>query len=421
MAEGQEPDTAELRELAVSAGCRVVGEITQSREEDASYELGEGKVAELETLVRDTGAERVIVDGRLSPFQTFNLGVEMPSGVAVLDRFQVVLEAFRRRAVSRRAQLQVRLGELRYELPRIEAKVLLSDREPQPAFMQLDRFNEETESVIRDEISEIRDELSHHETKESKRQSSRRDDGVFQVGLAGYTGSGRSTVFQWLAEEMYVGQDADRPRDVETTVDVAESVLTTLEPTTRRMTHSSRELVVADTPGFLRDIPFWLRDSFALSYDAAYNADVVLTTIDMTDELSTIQDKLVLVQDILHKDSDAFQIPVFTKSDEVSAEKETEILSATEALAANPVVVSAHTDRGKAELLERIDSALPLMHKERLQLPLTDAAMSVVSWIHNNAEVNDESYSDDSVLVEFKAREKVVSQARSKASELVQN
>ncbi|NIS34658.1 MAG: GTPase HflX, partial [Actinobacteria bacterium] len=101
------------------------------------YNLGAGKVEELVALVGETDAETVILDNRTGPYQTYNLGRELPEGVEVVDRFTLILQIFGQRADTRKAQLQVELAELRYELPRVEAKVSLAKREEHPGFMGL--------------------------------------------------------------------------------------------------------------------------------------------------------------------------------------------------------------------------------------------------------------------------------------------
>ena len=130
-------DLTEIRRLAAAAGYDVVGELTQTRTEDAAFMFGEGKVATLRDRVLAADADCVVVDNDLGPYQTFNVGGVLPEGVAVVDRFTLILEIFGQRANTRKAQLQVELAELRYELPRAEAKASLAKRDERPGFMGL--------------------------------------------------------------------------------------------------------------------------------------------------------------------------------------------------------------------------------------------------------------------------------------------
>ena len=142
-------DLSEIRDLARSAGYEVVGELTQTREEDAAYAFGEGKVEELAALTARTDADAVIVDNRLGPYQTFNIGGKLPDHVEVVDRFTLILDIFGQRARTRKAQLQVELAELRYELPRAEAKTSLAKRDERPGFMGLGEYDESRERDIK--------------------------------------------------------------------------------------------------------------------------------------------------------------------------------------------------------------------------------------------------------------------------------
>jgi len=141
-----------ITDLAIAAGYSVVGTLTQSRDEDAAYHFGEGKVDQLAVKVNQSGAEAVIIDNRLGPYQTYNIGGKLPTGVEVIDRFTLILEIFGQRANTRKAQLQVELAELRYELPRIEAKASLAKRDERPGFMGLGEYDESREQDIKNQI-----------------------------------------------------------------------------------------------------------------------------------------------------------------------------------------------------------------------------------------------------------------------------
>ena len=199
-----EADTAEIRDLARAAGYEVEGELTQTRTEDPAYHVGEGKVAELATLVDRTDASVVIFDNQLGPYQTYNVGNDLPEGVQLMDRFRLILEIFGQRAQTRKAQLQVELAELRYELPRAEAKASLAKRDERPGFMGLGEYDESREEDIKAQISRLRDELSQIEQTEQHRREHRREAGFDLVALAGYTNAGKSTLLRRLAADLDV-------------------------------------------------------------------------------------------------------------------------------------------------------------------------------------------------------------------------
>jgi len=411
-------DLTEIRDLAAAAGYEVVAELTQTRTEDAAYHLGEGKAEELADLVARTGAETVVFDNRLGPYQTYNLGNKLPEGVEVLDRFTLILEIFGQRANTRKAQLQVELAELRYELPRAEAKTSLAKRDERPGFMGLGEYDRSREQDIKARISRIRDELESIERKNEQRREKRRESGFDLVALAGYTNAGKSTLLRRLADDLGIEQNDQLHADLDETAESEDRLFTTLGTTTRRMETDRREVLVTDTVGFIQDLPHWLVESFESTLDEVYRADLVLLVVDVTDPIEEIREKLVTSHDTLYERNEAPIVTVLNKIDLVDDEELHRKRDALSALAPDPIAVSAKAGLNVEGLRERIDRDLPDLERERLVLPQGDDAMSLVSWIHDNAHVEDVSYGDEDVLIQFEARPSVIQQARAKASDL---
>jgi len=413
-----EADTEEVRDLARAAGYDVVGEITQTRTEDPAYHLGQGKVTRLANAVAREGTTTVIFDNQLGPYQTYNIGNELPTGVTVIDRFRLILEIFGQRARTRKAQLQVELAELRYELPRAEAKASLAKRDERPGFMGLGEYDESREEDIKKQIANIRDELESIEETEQRRRKQRRESGFDLVALAGYTNAGKSTLLRRLAEDLDVDQNEDIHPDLDTTAESEDRLFTTLGTTTRRAAVGKREVLVTDTVGFIQDLPHWLVESFKSTLDSVYRADLVLLVVDISEPVEEIREKLVTSHDTLYERNEAPIVTVLNKTDKV---EDTEIRRKREALSAlapNPVAVSAAEGLNVDALADRIDAELPDYERERLVLPMTDETMSVVSWIHDHAHVDTVDYGDE-VVIEFEARPAIVEQSRSKAGDLV--
>jgi GTP-binding protein HflX len=413
-----EPETSEIRDLARAAGYEIVDEITQTRTEDPALEFGEGKVAELASVIARTDADAVIFDNELGPYQTYNLGQELPEGTEVIDRFKLILDIFGQRAQTRKAQLQVELAELRYELPRAEAKTSLAKREEHPGFMGLGEYDESREQDIKARISRLRDELEQIEKTEEHRREQRRESGFGLVALAGYTNAGKSTLLRRLAADLDVDENEDLHPDLDTTAESEDRLFTTLGTTTRRADINRRDVLVTDTVGFISDLPHWLVESFKSTLDAVYRADLVLLVVDVSEPIEEIREKLVTCHDTLYERNEAPIITVLNKIDRVDEAELARKQEALSALAPQPVSVSARTGEHVDELCLRIDDALPPLEAERLVLPMTENTMSVVSWLHDNARVGDVSYGDDDVVVEFEARPAIIEQSRSKAREL---
>ncbi|MDG5775414.1 GTPase HflX [Haloarculaceae archaeon H-GB2-1] len=413
-----EPDTDEIADLARAAGYEVVGTVTQTRREDPALHIGEGKAETVASVVAAEDASVVIFDNQLGPYQTYNLGNKLPDGTELLDRFRLILEIFGQRAQTRKAQLQVELAELRYELPRAEAKASLAKRDERPGFMGLGEYDESREQDIKSQIARIRDELDHIEETEEHRREQRRESGFDLVALAGYTNAGKSTLLRRLAADVDVDENEDVHPDLDTTAESEDRLFTTLGTTTRRADMDQRDVLVTDTVGFISDLPHWLVESFKSTLDSVYRADLVLLVVDVSESVQEIREKLVTSHETLYERNEAPIVTVLNKTDAVSEEEVQRKCEALSALAPNPITISAREGTNVDALRERIHAELPDFERERLVLPMTDDTMSVVSWIHDNATVESVDYGDQ-VVIEFEARPAVVERSRSKAGELV--
>jgi GTP-binding protein HflX len=411
-------DLEEITDLAHAAGYDVIGSLTQTREEDAAYGFGKGKVDELAALVVETDADTVVVDNRLGPYQTYNIGQKLPDDVEVVDRFTLILDIFGQRAQTRKAQLQVELAELRYELPRAAAKASLAKRDERPGFMGLGEYDESRERDIKSQISNIKQELDAIADKEETRRAERRESGFDLVALAGYTNAGKSTLMRRLAADLDVDENEELHPDLDTTAESEDMLFTTLGTTTRRADTGMRNVLLTDTVGFISDLPHWLVESFQSTLDSVYRADLVLLVVDASEPVQEIREKLVTSHDTLYERNEAPIVTVLNKIDKVDDEELEEKMQALTALAPNPVAVSGMTGENVDELCRRIETELPEWHEERLMLPMTDETMSVVSWVHDHGHVDEEEYTDENVLLEFKARPEIIEKARSKAADL---
>jgi len=409
--------TAEIEELSRAAGYQVVETVTQTRTKDPAYHFGEGKVEEIATTLAATEATTLILDNELGPYQTFNVGNKLPAGVEVVDRFRLILEIFGQRARTRKAQLQVELAELRYELPRAEAKASLAKRDERPGFMGLGEYDESRERDIKSRISRIREELEQIERDDQQRREQRRESGFDLVALAGYTNAGKSTLLRRLAEDLDVDENEQLHPDLDSTAESENRLFTTLGTTTRRAEVGPREVLVTDTVGFISDLPHWLVESFKSTLDSVYLADLVLLVVDASEPVPEMREKLVTCHDTLYERNEAPIVTVLNKADLVEDRELQAKREALSALAPNPVVVSAHTGENVDTLRERVHEELPDFERERLVLPMTEETMSVVSWIHDNAHVEAVEYGNQ-VTIEFQARPTVVARSRAKASEL---
>lgn len=411
-------ETTEIEKLVAAAGYTVGPVITQTRTADPALEFGEGKVAELATAVRKSDAHTVVFDNRLSPYQIFNLGTRLPDGVTVKDRYRLVLDIFGQRAQTRKAQLQVELAELRYELPRAEAKSNLANRDERPGFMGLGEYDESREEDIKAQISNIREELDAIEQDEADRRAQRRASGFDLVALAGYTNAGKSTLMRALAQDLSIDENEQLHPDLDRTAESENRLFTTLGTTTRQADIDRRDVLVTDTVGFISDLPHWLVESFKSTLGSVYQSDLVLLVVDASEAIQDIREKLVTAHDTLYERNEAPIVTVLNKIDAITHRELAERQEALSGLAPNPVAISAREGTHLDSLRSRIVEELPDRERERLVLPVTDETMSVVSWVHDNAYVRDVSWEGEQVIIDFEARPDVVEQSRAKATAL---
>jgi GTP-binding protein HflX len=176
-------------------------------------------------------------------------------------------------------------------------------------------------------------------------------------------------------------------------------------------------VLVTDTVGFISDLPHWLVESFRSTLSEVYRADLVLLVVDVSDPIEEIREKLVTCHDTLYERNEAPIVTVLNKADLVDDEELEDKREALSALAPTPVVVSAKTGENIAELRGRIDDELPDWRRERLVVPMTEDTMSLVSWVHDHAHVEDVDYGNE-ITLDFEARPEIIEQARAKAREL---
>ena len=296
----------ELALLADTADARVLGTMVQKRGtiHPATF-IGKGKLEELKALAEAEDAELVIFDDDLSPAQVRNL--EKSLDRKVIDRSELILDIFARRARTRESRLQVELAQLEYTLPRLMGmwKHLerqaggIGTRGPGETQLETDR------RLVRDRIARLKEQLRAVERERETQRVRRRRE--FRAALVGYTNAGKSTLFNALTRS---------------DVFVENRLFATLDSTTRQMVSPARELVlVTDTVGFIRKLPHHLVASFHSTLVEAIEADVLLHVTDAADPDARRQIEAVdHVLDQILGDIRPARIMVFNKSDRLDDE-----------------------------------------------------------------------------------------------------
>lgn len=333
----------ELEGLARAASAEVVLRLSQDRElPDAATLIGRGKVETLTQAIAELDVDLVIVDNELSPAQTRNL--ERALGCRVIDRTALILDIFARRARTREGQLQVELAQLKYMLPRLAGSSAalsrlgggIGTRGPGETKLETDRRR------IRQRISALESDIALVRRRRGQLRARRRRDDIPTVALVGYTNAGKTTLFNLLTGSGAVASDA---------------LFVTLDPLMRRVKLAdARQILLADTVGFIERLPHQLVAAFHATLEEVASADLLLHVIDAS---APDRDRHETAVDDVLREVGAEAVPVvtvFNKVDRVSAD-ETEAL---QMLRPDALLVSARSGDGRAEVLDRIVARLAM-------------------------------------------------------------
>jgi len=394
----------ELKRLAFSAGYDVVAEMEQTRLPDARYQLGAGKVEELAALVKEKGAEKVIFDNTLRTIQAYNL--TKATGVENIDRFQLILEIFTKRATTTEANLQIQLATLKNELKHAKEKVRLSKRGEQPGFMGIGVYAADVyKETIKKQVHTIQKKLKSVREKRVLHRERRTELGFRSISLAGYTNAGKSSLFNALAEA---------------TTRVDNALFTTLSTTTRLIEFSNRKFLLTDTVGFIDRLPLALVEAFHSTLEETIFSDLIIVILDINEPIESIKKKNKTCLETIDRIG-ASGVPVVTALNKIDRLTEAEANQKFEELkeeTANPILISAkartNLDMVRYEILRKLEGYI----QASFSAPLTNATMSLVSWVHKGADVKKTEYTENSVQMVFEASPEFAKKAKNRVEDL---
>lgn len=378
---------AELKDLAEDAGLTVIDQVVQKRAGvvPGTY-IGTGKIEEIRGLLSSED-QIVIFDDELSPAQQGNLTDMLD--VPVLDRTQLILDIFARRARSKEGKIQVELAQLRYLLPRLTGygKTLsrlgggIGTRGPGETKLETDRRR------IRQRIADLQREIESVRKVRQLQRTARRKTEAPLVSLVGYTNAGKSTLFSALTEE---------------NVFAADQLFATLDPLIRRWEIADGEWVfLSDTVGFIRKLPHTLIAAFRATLEEVLAADLLLHVLDASHPL--VEQQKAAVEEVLREiGCDTPIINVYNKIDKV----EGPLITLTDGLQ-----VSALTKANLESIGEQVSRffAEQYVYKKYL-LPFDQLAL--LSAVHEQGEVFQENYQADGVLLEAKIKKALAERLR---------
>jgi len=386
----------ELHELATSAGAQVVGFILQrSPRPDPATLVGRGKVVEVHTAARAAGAGVIIFDHDLTPSQLRNL--EQALGVKVIDRTQLILDIFARRARTREGKLQVELAQLNYLLPRLAGKgTLLSrlgggigTRGPGEQQLEFDRRR------LRSRIAKLGQAIDRVRSQRALHRARRRQQRFLTVSLVGYTNAGKSTLFNALTRA---------------SVATSSRLFATLDPTVRALKlESGRPVLLSDTVGFIRKTPPHLVAAFRATLEELAEADLILHVTDASDPRHSDQD--AAVEGMLESLGVGAtpRLHAWNKIDllQPAELKRLNFGSNDEAKDSAPAAVSALTGEGLESLLHLIDRNLAEDPVIEAQFVLSAADGEGLAMLHRSASVLSTDFEDNRVFVRALVRTSV--------------
>ncbi len=336
----QEESLEELKELAYSSDVVVLDTIMQRPKQiNPKYLMGGGKIKELVINALNKGATLLIFDQDLNPSQMKALGDL--TELKVIDRSQLILDIFARRAHSRDGKVQVELAQLRYRLPRLTGKGSamsrlmggIGGRGPGEMKLEVDRRR------VRDRITLLEKQLESLSRARQQRKARRVEQGLPIISIIGYTNAGKSTLLNNLTRSAIFVED---------------KMFATLDTASRRLRFpKERDVIITDTVGFIRDLPKDLFAAFRTTLEELEDADLLLHVVDISNP--RFEQHIKSVEKILSdlKVSQKQQLLVFNKEDMVSREEVVNVCRRFEGLS-----ISAKHPETFHKLLNAIEAKL---------------------------------------------------------------
>jgi GTP-binding protein HflX len=375
----------ELRELVTTLGIGIQHEVQLPiRKPHAKFLLGSGKAEELIEQAKAHDCDVIVFDNELTPAQQRNWEQAAEDKILVIDRQEVILDIFGKRAQTKEAVLQVELARLEYNLPRLKSAWTHLSRQRGGGSMQRDAGETQLEldqRMVRTQITRVKRELEsviqHRHVQRKKRMTVP----VPTCAIVGYTNAGKSSLLNKLTNSDILAED---------------KLFATLDPTSRRCPlPSGQPLVITDTVGFVRNLPHRLVDAFKATLEEAVVSNFLVHVLDINSpEIEAHAETTLSVLRGLGADEKNI-ITVFNKVDDLWDEDTRLSLSFRYP---DAYFVSAHTGEGIQALLERME-AIVESDFSQLRLLIPHDRYDLVARLHREGGVRKEEARDDGTYI----------------------
>lgn len=371
----------ELRELVTTLGIGIQNEVQIAiRKPQAKFLMGSGKAAELIEDAKAHDCDVIVFDNELTPAQQRNWEQAADDKILVIDRQEVILDIFGKRAQTKEAVLQVELARLEYNLPRLKSAWTHLSRQRGGGSMQRDAGETQLEldqRMVRTQITRVKRELKNVIQHRQVQRKQRMTVPVPTCAIVGYTNAGKSSLLNKLTNSDILVED---------------KLFATLDPTSRRCPlPSGQPLVVTDTVGFVRNLPHRLVDAFKATLEEAVVSNFLIHVLDVNspDVEAHAATTLEVLKGLGAEDKKI--ITVFNKIDDLWNQDTRLALSFRypEAL-----FISAHTGEGIPELVEKIESIVESDFAQ-LRLLIPHERYDLVARLHREGGVRKEESRDD--------------------------
>jgi len=376
----------ELAQLADTAGGVVIGEAVQKLERPvAGTFIGPGKAEELAEVCRQQNVDTVVFDDELSPAQSRNL--ERVFDCKVLDRTDVILDIFARRARTKEGKLQVELAQLEHLLPRLTRFWTHLSRQKGGIGMRGGEGESQLEAdrrKVQERIDRLKSDLEQVQRQRTTQRQGRQRNQWPLASIVGYTNAGKSTLFNALTGAEVLEED---------------QVFATLDPTTRRLRlPTNQSVLLSDTVGFIRKLPHRLVEAFKATLEEVVNADLLLHVIDVSHPQA--EDQILAVNRVL-EEIGAGAKPVLLVFNKIDRFADGARVSGWTDRFPGAVALSAKTGAGFETLRGELGSRLRPI-RDYLELAIPHAAAGVMSRLHTVGQVVERRYEDE--VARVKAR-----------------